>query len=328
MHSYWLPLLSYLVLLSCAATAEQFYVIPSSSTSCPKDPCYTLTDVVLNPSQYFASNTVIIFLPGLHQTNITKELSVLIKDVRNISMIGCHHTDNSSKSVIQCTGSLGFAFINVTEVKIAKLKFSFCGTYFPLKLTVKEKFVCSDDFRAKIPLRNMSNVTFYFLQTINVTISEVTISNSTGAGLVGINMLGLSNISHTIFSGNRPNCLLLFLNIHSTSEVISSNIFSIINSQAMFGKLPNGLRHSYWGATGFGIMLAQTTYKVHIYIQNIRTYNNNKYILCKWYGNLYFIIENWECHYSVIQAKQIVSTNIEADWDKTRVYLQPKTSYV
>ena len=134
MHLHWLLMLLYL-LLSWTTTAEQIYVVPSSNASCPRDPCYTLTDVVLNPSQYFASNTVMTFLSGNHQTNITRNLLVEIKDARNISMIGYDH----SKSVIQCTGSLGFAFINVTTLKITKLSFGFCGARISSQFVVNKR---------------------------------------------------------------------------------------------------------------------------------------------------------------------------------------------
>ena len=96
----------------------------------------------------------------------------------------------------QCVlGSLGFAFINVTILKIANLKFSFCGGTFPSNFTVKGKFVYPHDYNTK--LAHTSRSTLYFLQTVNVTISNVAINNSTGAGLLGVNMLGLSNISQT-----------------------------------------------------------------------------------------------------------------------------------
>ena len=164
MQRHWLLVLCYLLLLSGSVTAEQFYVVPSSSTSCPMEPCYTLTEVVLKPSQYFASNTVVTFLPGYHQTNITGDLSVLIKDVKNISMIGHDHT------YIHCTG---FAFTNVTTMKITKLSSASCGAHIFSEFTFTKK----------------SRITLYFLRTMDVTISEVDISNSKGVGLVGINML-------------------------------------------------------------------------------------------------------------------------------------------
>ena len=237
-------------------------------------------------------------------------------------MIGYDHTNNDSKSVIQCTGSLGFAFINVNTLKIARLSFTSCGAHFPWQVTVEEKFLFPDDFKTQIRLRKMP-VTFYFLQTTNVAISNVAISNTKGAGLVGINMLGLSNISQSTFSGNTPNCLLLFLNSPSASDVISPNIFNITHSQMMFGKLTNVLKkHNPWGATGLNIMLAQTTYKVHIYIDNIKSYSNmNKN---KWYGNLRFYLENWECSCSMIQVKNITSTNMIRRMDEILVRLESR----
>ena len=137
--------------LPWTTTAEQLYVISSSSTSCPREPCHTLTDMVQNPSQYFASNTVITLLPGDHQTNISRNLTVLIKDVRNVSLIGSDSSNNGSKSVILCTGSLGFAFINITTLRVAKLHFSSCGAYFPSKSTVEENFAGSSYSKSTYP---------------------------------------------------------------------------------------------------------------------------------------------------------------------------------
>ena len=146
-----LLLLAYLLPLPWTTTAEQLYVISSNSTSCPREPCHTLTDMVQNPSQYFASNTVITLLPGDHQTNISRNLTVLIKDVRNVSLIGSDSSNNGSKSVILCTGSLGFAFINITTLRVAKLHFSSCGAYFPSKSTVEENFAGSSYSKSTYP---------------------------------------------------------------------------------------------------------------------------------------------------------------------------------
>ena len=279
----WLLVLPCLLLLSWTVTAEQFYIIPSNRTECPRGPCYTLTDVVQDSSQFFTSNTVIIFLPGYHQAKTTMELSVLIKNVRNISMIGYNQTNSDSKSVIQCTGSLGFAFINVTALKIAKLTFSFCGAEVLSNITIKE-FVNSYDYETKISSKQVSNVTFYFLQTVNVTISKVTISNSSGAGLLGINMLGLSNISHNIFNGNKPNCLIFFLDNSFTSD--PPTVFNIVDSWITFGSRCKHTHkqgyHKFKYATGLSIELTQTTYNVHIYINNIKISANKQSSYCNW----------------------------------------------
>ena len=287
-------LLSYMLqLLSGTATAETFYVMSSSTTGCPKKPCYTLTDVVQNPSQFFASNTVITFLPGNHHTNIRRNLTVLIKDVRNISLIGSDPTNNDSKSVILCTGSLGFAFVNVSTLKLVNLHFYFCGAYFPSNFTVEENILQSWYFKKYI-----FKTTFYFLQIYKVIISEVVISNSTGAGLLGINMLGHSTIFKTTFSGNKPNCLLIFLNTSSTSKNSQPTLLNLttVNSYMTIGMAREYHSYPYY-ITGLTIILEQTKYNVHVHINNIQTF-----------GKLSFIIENWMCHCSVIQATQITST--------------------
>ena len=308
MYFHWLHALSYFLLLSWTATAEQFYVVPSGSTSCPRKPCYTLTDIVLNSSRYFASNTVITFLPGNHTTNISKDLSVLIKNVTNISMIGCDHTNTDSKSVIQCTGSLGFTFKKVTTLKIARLSFTSCEAKI------------HPDFKIRNFPEQALRMTFFFLQTINVAISEVNISNSTGAGIIGVNMFGLSNISQTVLSGNSPNCLIIFQEDSKLPDIPPTH-FNITNTHVMFGKIPQDLENRVnWGATGLGIFLAQTKFNVHIYLTNIKTHSNIR--KKRWYGNLRFVIESYECQCSLIQVKQVANTYTGEENDRTQLRLE------
>ena len=230
-HVVWLLLLSWTI------AAEQLYVAPNSSTSYPNDHCIILTDLVLNSFQYFTSNTLITFLPGLYQTNITGNLTVLIKDVRNISIVGCNYINNDSlKSVIHCTRLLGFAFINVTTFKIAKLSFSFCGMHFPSKFTDEKKFAYPLGIKTRLPVRKIITVTLYFLQTVNVTISEVNICSSTGAGLVGINMLGLSNIFQTVF--NPLGAMLIYIYIYMHAHAYRSPRCAYIYARITNKRLP------------------------------------------------------------------------------------------
>ena len=279
--------------------------------------------MVKNSSKLFVSNAVIIFLPGHHQTNYRTERpnKVLIENVSNISMVGHHHTNDDS--VIDCGGSFGFMFINVTTLKIAKLHFSFCWARFTSNLAVEKNFIYPHDLK-KIPFTNISRVTLYFLQTVSATISEVFISNSNGTGLLGINMLGLSTISQTVFTGNKPNCMLIFLDIRSTLEKIPVTALTIQDSHVKFGEIRYGLKRKQWGATGLSIMLAQVTYNVHTYINNITTFSNRK--VGNWYGNFQFIIENWEQHCSVIRARQIVSTNKAEEEDTAQIHLKSNPS--
>ena len=166
-------------------------------------------------------------------------------------MVGYDHTNNDSKSVIQCTGSLGFAFINVTTLKIARLSLISCGAFISSEFTIEENVVYPRDFETFI---QMSKVTIYFKQTINTTITEVAISLSTGAGLLGINIIGYSNISQSTFSYNKPNCLIIFLDLPSLS---SSTALNIEDSHVMLGMPPNHSKSIEWGASGLCIVLTQ-----------------------------------------------------------------------
>ena len=227
-------------------------------------------------------------------------------------MVGYNHANNDS--VINCSKSFGFMFINVTTLKIAKLRFSFCWATFTSNFTVPHDF--------EKQLLQMSKAALYFLQTVNITISKVTISNSTGAGLLGINMLGLSTFSQTEFIGNKPNCMLIFLDLPFTMKKKST--LTIENSHVKFGEIPDNLKGTHGGATGLSIMLAQVTYSVQVYINNITTFSNEK--TRKWYGNFQFFIENWEHHCSAIQAKQITSTNIAEEEDTAEIHLKSNAS--
>ena len=126
------------------------------------------------------------------------------------------------------------------------ISFGFCGVRIFSQFVVKRY------------LTKRSRITLDFLKTTNVTISEVSMNNSNGAGLLGINMFGISNISQTVLSSNRPNCLIVFQEFFKLN-VIPPTRLNIANSHLMFGKIPSQFQmYRKWGATGLGIFLALT----------------------------------------------------------------------
>ena len=130
-------------------------------------------------------------------------------------------------------------------------------------------------------------------------------------------MLGLSTISQTVFTDNKPNCMLIFLDIPSTFKKIPLTALTIQDSHVEFGDIRYGLKGKQWGATGLSILLAQVTYNVHVYMKTITAFSNRK--VGNWYDNFQFIIENWEHQCSVIRARQIASTNIAKEEDTTQI---------
>ena len=85
-----------LFLSLCGAT--EYYVRPTdpTDTSCPAQPCLTLSQYISDSDLYFKSNTVFKFLPGLHHANQTLDM----QSVENVSLEG---DQNSNHSMVMMT---------------------------------------------------------------------------------------------------------------------------------------------------------------------------------------------------------------------------------
>ena len=94
------------MMLSSLTAAEIYYVTPIPNTLCPEEgvPCFTLSEYATKPSDYFASNTTLILLPGNHSldsvlwiTNITSlsimvcNLTVAIGTINGLIFLCQHH---------------------------------------------------------------------------------------------------------------------------------------------------------------------------------------------------------------------------------------------
>ena len=107
----------------CGAT--EYYVRPTepTDTSCPAQPCLTLSQYISNSDLYFKSNTVFKFLPGLHHANQTLDM----QSVENVSLEGEHNNNNPMLMMdINCSSHVcaGFRFHNITNLTIHSLDFS------------------------------------------------------------------------------------------------------------------------------------------------------------------------------------------------------------
>ena len=109
-----LPSLTYGVTLHVRPT--------SSNTSCPTHPCHTLSEHAQYPGQNFNdSNLTLQFLPGNHSLNV----NVTITSIHRLEILG-----NSSAVVpamVVCSFRVGFAFRDITEVRMNGLAFVACA---------------------------------------------------------------------------------------------------------------------------------------------------------------------------------------------------------
>ena len=79
---------------------------------------------------------------------------------------------------IKCQGSVGFNITSSTNVTIQNLLFTNCGMVYHI-------------------------ATLYILHVTNLSISRIVVQNTTGYGVLRRNILGKSNITHSVFKFNR-----------------------------------------------------------------------------------------------------------------------------
>ena len=202
---WYLRVLLSLVLSHCCVGSSRYehvlYITPN--VTCPKSPCYELKTYVQNESRYLQSNTQIIFLPGIHLFDLGQVF--VVKDKYAISLIGSdnltqhslaekvhqygfdHYDEDDnityleSSTKIMCTNSSALEFSNITELSIINITVMNCGQFSPTTL-----------LKSGVLLLNISGL----------SMDGVSIQNSTGYGLLGINVLGQTQIVRSSFIAN------------------------------------------------------------------------------------------------------------------------------
>ena len=302
----------------CASTALNdmhiCYVLPrgASNSSCPVDlnPCFDINNYVQHISKYFVSNTTFIFLPGTHILDIAGLFNV--QNIDNLKLIGNSSSQQSSvfeDSVtynftqydddsgvtylesltnINCTGSSGFLFFNIINLQIINLTITNCGLYSP---------------------QTTHNAAMHLLNISNFGMKGVTIKNSTGYGILGINIIGNSAIEMSSFIGNNQLVKYYFQNesipikcnnndsatntIYKNSDSSScslnggniyimfkdpafesSNLFLsyLVLSLGVDGSYPNCTNPT--PGTGLALSITQQSFTVHVIINNTVSYRN------------------------------------------------------
>ena len=103
-------------------TTSAVYNITPDDSKCSY--CQNLKKYLQNVT-YYASNTQMNFLPGLHHL----PTDLIIQHVSNISLIGSRvNNDTTPNTVIQCGSSVGIVMTNITNLTIANLIVQSCKT--------------------------------------------------------------------------------------------------------------------------------------------------------------------------------------------------------
>ena len=256
-------------------STSEFSILPNSSTRCLMRPCYTLSQVMDNPSNYFTSNTAVAFPPGYHE--VSTEGQLVIQNVNNISLVG----DSNDSTMIKCIGEFGLAFINITNLTVSKLSLSMCGAPMSKALPLPRKLLFETifyfDWRIvpNIPAFHLE-FSIYLFNITNFTANNLSISHSKGMGLLGGNIFGMSSIHQAVFVNNTPNCQIVFLDGHSPA---ATPVLYITDSLFMLGTISCLSSANYHIAAGLNIKAGQTMYHVESYIRNVVTHGNTGNIL-------------------------------------------------
>ena len=155
-----------------------------------KQSCYNLSEYLSSTQCYFASNTTIHFLPGIHLL----EENITVSGVSNLTLVGS--STNSSQgptSTIQCSGAqVGLVFQNITILSIMKLSFINCSLIISKYLLEKPMQWFKIDFQAAVIV----------IDVHTLMVEGVHIEASTGYGLLGWNVLGDSQVLNSMFNCN------------------------------------------------------------------------------------------------------------------------------
>ena len=117
--------LLFLILAITCSGYTTHYVKSTSNTTCPAEPCFTLSEYAQQPHQYLTSNTKLLLLPGVHVLSVNFTVENVSSFEICVQMFS--HTHNHPKSGVVCKGLVGFTFRNVSAMVLDSLTFNSCG---------------------------------------------------------------------------------------------------------------------------------------------------------------------------------------------------------
>ena len=224
-----------------------------------------------------------VFLPGVHI--LKANYSIHVNNVSRLSLIASSEKLMAVQpATIQCEGTAGFSFFNTTHLMIENLIFSNCGQ--PVSF-------------ASVSM----HAALAFHSIFNLTISEVTVQNSSGYGMYAVNVFGISSfIVRSRFQFNSGSTSYNGGNIAFFYEDCSNHRAHIYidNSDILYGynDCPIAPRHNYYPvATGISLWIQCSNIVVSInhtrMVGNIASGKSSGGNLAVVYFNSTSIIQNY-----------------------------------
>ena len=263
------------------AIHTEYFVTPNQDTPCPALPCHTLSYYLENITQYFTSNTRISFLHGVHELHTSDVW--LIDNVSNFILTG-YNMSSSHAAKIVCMEPATLKFRNIVSLEMKHLSILYCG--YPT-MTFNDNKV-------------WSSAAILLIDIISLKLSDITVENSTGYGMVGINVLGNSSISCSRFMFNNyytlssTNCSYglgtciggnMYLRYErSVATVAGSTNLVTIESCVFSDGVDVSDNTQPKVSSGLTVFLHGVQYKVDVFISNVVSTRN----IAKIGANLFF----------------------------------------
>ena len=240
------------------STASIVYVKPDyNHIHCPGEPCHPLSYYVQQISQYFVSNTTMVFLNGAHCMEALQP--VIIKSVENFTMKGSTHgleDRHESSSRIECIGThrSGFNFINVTGMRIENLIFANCG---------------------QKAYKNV-HAALSFHEARDVVLSRVMVYNSSGFGLHADRVFGHVLVYESVFVHNTGNREYYGGNVRFWYEHCPENhsTYLQIESSHFLHGYDTSKKYHYYYSSATGLTLLISCPAIIVNINNITVSGN------------------------------------------------------
>ena len=310
-----MALLPFLILTTVLHTASGastearvYYVVADNGTSCPfmeNVTCESLEYYMNDTEQYFTSNTTFYFMEAIHF--IGHYQSLLIHQVSNLTLVGHQevHHDTQPKAVIKCaspTSNILITFSN--HITVMNLTITNCGRRWHLSSLLSLQYYSYLYSRgSRISSFALFNITLGFIETINVTLQNVSVLDNFGFGLCTVNTFELV-INKSLFLRNNykamsqgctdlcygGNIAILFTDKISfcSQNAIIYNV-SITNTNITYGR--EGLHNSDIGAGLYIFMEQVSVYGVRIMVNKVHAYNNS--------GNIAVVTTTQVTHYEI-----------------------------
>ena len=262
--------------------SHHYYVRAPGQEACPDNtPCLPLQYYLKSTSLYFTDNTTLTFLNGAHEL----DTSLVIQNVTSLSLIG------RQGATVVCTGAHEIHFINTHGILIERIVFINCGSgkRSPWKPWARFNNMLHCDASAALCIASSQNI----------NISQVSVQNSTGYGLLAVNILGNSTIQdsdfrfnnyHTLKSGYRSpqggNVFVLYTSSGCSDTVDTSDNQLYITSCSFSHGMDFSKPLLAQFGSGLTVIAVSQKYKTNVYIQNVSSEANTAHRG----ANMYFAI--------------------------------------